>query len=60
MSDRVLIAETRIPAYFESFTAPMSLLNALITAIAIKGKKTALPALNDLEKEFQIFETFEQ
>jgi len=60
MSDRVLIAETRIPAYFESFTAPMSLLNALITAIAIKGKKTALPALNDLEKEFHIFETFEQ
>ena len=60
MSDRVLITETRIPAYFESFTAPMSLLNALITAIAIKGKKTALPALNDLEKEFQIFETFEQ
>jgi len=60
MSDRVLITETRIPAYFESFTAPMSLLNALITAIAIKGKKTALPALNDLEKEFHIFETFEQ
>jgi DNA-binding MurR/RpiR family transcriptional regulator len=60
MSDRVLIAETRIPAYFESFTAPMSLLNALITAIAIKERKTALPVLNDLEKEFQVFETFEQ
>ena len=60
MSDRVLIAETRIPAYFESFTAPMSLLNALITAIAIKKRKTALPVLNDLEKEFQVFETFEQ
>ena len=60
MSDKVLIAETRIPAYFESFTAPMSLLNALITAIAIKKRKTALPVLNDLEKEFQAFETFEQ
>jgi hypothetical protein len=32
----------------------------LITAIALKERKTALPALNDLEKEFQVFETFEQ
>ena len=55
-----LIAETRIPAYFESFTAPMSLLNALITAIAVKEREKALPALNDLEKEFQVFETFAQ
>ena len=60
LSDMVLIAETRIPAYFESFTAPMSLLNALITAIAIKERKKALPALNDLEKEFQVFDTFAQ
>ena len=60
LSDLALIAETRIPAYFESFTAPMSLLNALITAIAIKKREKALPALNDLEKEFQIFDTFDQ
>ena len=58
LSHMALIAETRIPAYFESFTAPMSLLNALITAIAIKEREKALPALNDLEKEFQIFDTF--
>ena len=60
VSDMSLIAETRIPAYFESFTAPMSLLNALITAIAVKEREKALPALNDLEREFQIFETFAQ
>ena len=60
LSDMALIAETRIPAYFESFTAPMSLLNALITAIAIKEREKALPALNDLEKEFQVFDTFAQ
>ena len=58
LSDKVLIAETKIPAYFESYTSPMSLLNALITAIAVREKKKALPALKDLEKEFQIFETF--
>ena len=60
LSDMALIAEIRIPAYFESFTAPMSLLNALITAIAIKEREKALPALNDLEKEFQVFDTFAQ
>ena len=60
LSDMALIAETRIPAYFESFTAPISLLNALITAVAIKERDKALPALNDLEKEFQIFDTFAQ
>ena len=60
LSDMALIAETRIPAYFESFTAPISLLNALITAVAIKEREKALPALNDLEKEFQIFDTFAQ
>jgi len=58
LSDVTLIAETKIPAYFESYTAPMSLLNALITAIAFRQKETALSALNGLEKEFQAFETF--
>ena len=60
LSDMALIAETNIPAYFESFTAPMSLLNALITAIAIRERERALPVLNDLEREFQVFETFDQ
>ncbi len=58
LSDKALIAETKIPAHFESYTAPMSLLNALITAIAVREKKRALPILKELEKEFQIFETF--
>ncbi len=60
LSDMALIAETKIPAYFESYTAPMSLLNALITAIALREKEKALPMLNNLEKEFKVFETFMQ
>jgi len=59
LSDMVLIAETKIPAYFESYTAPISLLNALIAAIAFKEKERALPMLNNLEREFQEFGTFE-
>lgn len=59
LSDMVLIAETKIPAYFESYTAPISLLNALIAAIAFREKERALPILSNLENEFQEFGTFE-
>lgn len=60
ISDMALIAETKIPAYFESYTAPMSLLNALITAIALREKDKAIPMLDRLEKEFEKFDTFIQ
>jgi len=60
LSDMALIAETKIPAYFESYTAPMSLLNALITAIALREKDKAIPMLDRLEKEFEKFDTFIQ
>jgi len=56
-ADLFLTAKANIPTYIDSFTAPMSLLNALITAIALRKKKDALPALNRLEKEFKEFET---
>jgi len=36
----------------------MSLLNAFITAVALKKKKQALPALTKLETEFKEFETY--
>jgi DNA-binding MurR/RpiR family transcriptional regulator len=53
-----LVVETEIPTYIESFTAPMSLLNAVITAVALKKKKQAMPALKKLETEFEKFETY--
>jgi len=58
LADMSLVVETEIPTYIESYTAPMSLLNALITAIALKKKKQALPALTKLETEFEAFETY--
>ena len=58
LADMALIVETEIPTYIESYTAPMSLINAIITEIALKKKKIALPALNKLEKTFQEFETY--
>ncbi len=58
LSDIVLMVNTKIPTYIQSFTAAMSLINALITAIAIKKKNKALPALNRLEREFEDFNIF--
>jgi DNA-binding MurR/RpiR family transcriptional regulator len=58
LADMSLVVETEIPTYIESFTAPMSLLNAFITAVALKKKKQALPALTKLETEFEEFETY--
>jgi len=58
LADIKLSVKTEIPTYIESFTAPMSLLNALITAIALKKKKAAVPALKRLEKEFDEYQTY--
>ena len=58
LADMSLVVETEIPTYIESFTAPMSLLNAVITAVALKKKKQAMPALKKLETEFEKFETY--
>jgi DNA-binding MurR/RpiR family transcriptional regulator len=58
LADMSLVVETEIPTYIESFTAPMSLLNAVITAVALKKKKQALPALKKLETEFEKFGTY--
>jgi DNA-binding MurR/RpiR family transcriptional regulator len=58
LADMGLIVNTEIPTYIESFTAPMSLLNALITAVALKKKKAAVPALKRLEKEFDEYSTY--
>lgn len=58
LADVSLIASTKIPTYIESCTAPMSLINALITAIALRKKDKALSALNKLENTFKEFQTY--
>jgi DNA-binding MurR/RpiR family transcriptional regulator len=58
LADIVLIAKTDIPTYIESYTAPMSLINALITAIALRMREEAMPALHRLEGNFKEFNTF--
>ena len=58
LADVTLVASTNIPTYIESYTAPMSLINALITTIAIRKKDRAMSALNTLEISFEEFQTY--
>lgn len=58
LADVTLVTSTTIPTYIESFTAPMSLINALITAIALRKKNKAISALNKLENTLEEFQTY--
>lgn len=58
LADVTLVASTNIPTYIESYTAPMSLINALITAIALRKKDQAMSALNKLETTLEEFQTY--
>jgi DNA-binding MurR/RpiR family transcriptional regulator len=58
LADITLVASTKIPTYIESYTAPMSLINALITAIALRKKNKAMSALKKLEVTLEEFETY--
>ena len=49
-SDWVLVAPCQSDSYMDSFTAPMGLLHALVTAMSIKKPKTAMTAFKRLEK----------
>ncbi|MCF8104794.1 MAG: MurR/RpiR family transcriptional regulator [Desulfohalobiaceae bacterium] len=57
-ADFLLTAGTRIPSYFESYTAAMSLINGLIAAVVLHKEPEAIPALEKLEKVFDRFQTF--
>jgi DNA-binding MurR/RpiR family transcriptional regulator len=58
LADVTLVASTNIPTYIESYTAPMSIINALITAIALRKKDQAISALNKLETTLEEFQTY--
>ena len=49
VSDIVLTARCEMDSYVESFTAPLSLINALVTAVSVAERDKALKALRRLE-----------
>ncbi len=58
LSDIFLLVPTRLPLFLESYTATLSLLNALIGGVALKKKDEALPALERLEEALAEFDTY--
>ena len=58
LADLTLIAETDIPTFTQSFTAPISLMTAMITALSLKNRKRVMTALEELERNHDLFETF--
>jgi hypothetical protein len=47
-----------MPSFLESYTATLSLLNALIGGVALKKMDDALPALDRLEEALAEFDTY--
>ncbi len=55
-----LIAPTTVPSFFESYTGPMSLINALLASLALRREGQAFTALDHMESAFEDFETYFQ
>lgn len=48
-ADFVLTAACRMDSFMESFTAPLSLINAVVTSLGLKNRAITLEGLNSLE-----------
>jgi DNA-binding MurR/RpiR family transcriptional regulator len=57
-SDISLTTPVFLPTYFESLTAPMSLINALLAAVALQMHTEAMPALNRLELTLDVLNIY--
>jgi DNA-binding MurR/RpiR family transcriptional regulator len=57
-ADIPLITPTSIPSFFESYTGPMSVLNALLAALALEHEGCTLHALEQTESALEDFDTY--
>jgi DNA-binding MurR/RpiR family transcriptional regulator len=48
-ADHVLTAQYRMDSFIESFTAPFSLINSIVTALGIANKKRTMKSFKELE-----------
>ncbi|MFO7677990.1 MAG: SIS domain-containing protein, partial [Thermoplasmatota archaeon] len=60
LADIPMTAPTSLPSFFESYTAPMSLINALMASLALRKEDQALSALERMESAFEDFDTYFQ
>ena len=52
-ADHVLTARYQMDSFVESFTAPLSLINAIVTALGIYSKQSSMKSLKELEKVWE-------
>jgi DNA-binding MurR/RpiR family transcriptional regulator len=49
-ADHVLTASYKMDSFIESFTAPLSLINAIVTALGVRNKMRSMRTLIELEE----------
>ncbi|MDI7260777.1 MAG: MurR/RpiR family transcriptional regulator [Thermodesulfobacteriota bacterium] len=52
-ADHVLTARYQMDSFVESFTAPLSLINAIVTALGVFSKKSTMKSLKGLEEVWE-------
>ena len=52
-ADHVLTANYKMDSFIESFTAPLSLINAIVTALGVFSKKSTMKSLKGLEEVWE-------
>lgn len=52
-ADHTLTAQYKMDSFIESFTAPLSLINAIVTALGVHDKKRTMRSLKELEKVWE-------
>lgn len=52
-ADHVLTARYQMDSFVESFTAPLSLINAIVTSLGIYRRKSTMKSLKELEKVWE-------
>jgi DNA-binding MurR/RpiR family transcriptional regulator len=57
-SDVTLIAKSNLNSFINSYTAPLSIINAIVTAVSIKRGKQTLRKLSELENMWDMHHVF--
>jgi DNA-binding MurR/RpiR family transcriptional regulator len=58
LADVSVFAESNLNSFIDSFTAPLSLINALVTAVGVRRRKENLESLSELEEIWEKYKVF--
>lgn len=58
LADISVLANSNLNSFIDSFTAPLSLINALVTAVGVRRRKENLESLSELEEIWEKYKIF--